>query len=780
MIPTKNSPNSNSAHFDLNTRIVRSPYAGLFLRFGALLVFAGLVAGSLYWSSTASASNNIEPTKKSAGARDEITAPLAVADLSRPTQSRLTNIASMLALPQDPPPPTVTTYAGDCTTGKSVFNVQDSDTTVCAKVTGAQPGWVIIWSNARFISVQNVPVGSGESTFLLSTGSSLGDWRVIAYEPLGGSVYALTSFTVIDAENPSADMSIEKATGSTVSSGGQVVYSLQITNYGPSDASAEITDSIPAGSTFVSLDQLTGPAFTCINPTPGSSSGDSVCSIASLARGESATFLATYEISAPAGTVVFNTASVTSTTPDPNPDNNSSTVELTISATTAETCELDCPANVVVTANTTSEGQPGAFVTYGAASATGNCGAISDSPASGTFFPVGSHVVTSSSTAGPSCTFTVNVVDTAPPTITCPANKTVTVAEGETEATVTTGAPTTTPSGLTVTGVRSDGAALGDPYPLGSTGITWTATDASGRAVSCTQTITVMVSCGTDTENPTITAPDDVTVSTGPNNTGCLVALNESLGQANANDNCAVTVTVSGIPSGNAFPKGTTVLTYTATDPSGNTASDTQSVTVIDDTPPSIAAPPDASYVCPSEVPAAHPSQATRGQVFDEDGNPLPPGPPFDNCGTPTVTVTEASSGAGSAGSPRIITRTFTATDSSGNSASSVQTITVADGIAPTISAPADANYQCASHVPAANPSQAAASDNCAAPTVTVSETNNGGVGSAASPLIITRTFTATDAAGNSASDAQIITVIDTTPPTISCPADIVVDFDGA
>jgi hypothetical protein len=57
-----------------------------------------------------------------------------------------------------------------------------------------------------------------------------------------------------------------------------------------------------------------------------------------------------------------------------------------------------------------------------------------------------------------------------------------------------------------------------------------------------------------------------------------------------------------------------------------------------------------------------------------------------------------------------------------------------------------------------------------------VSETNNGGAGSIASPLIITRTFTATDAATNTASASQTITVIDNTPPSISCPANITVN----
>src|SRR4030095_14187110 len=94
--------------------------------------------------------------------------------------------------------------------------------------------------------------------------------------------------------------------------------------------------------------------------------------------------------------------------------------------------------------------------------------------------------------------------------------------------------------------------------------------------------------------------------------------------------------------------------------------------------------------------------------------------------------------------------------------------VTVNDTQNPTITAPANASYQCASQVPPASPSQATASDNCPGTTVTVSESNNGGAGSPSSPLIITRTFTATDSPGLTASASQTITVIDNTPPVIT------------
>lgn len=775
------------------------------VRASSMIMFIGLLLISSVWISSASLVRKSNP-QPSAATKVPATAT-ANSNASKPAPlPTLANTLKPVSFPmlQLPTPITVTTYAGDCTTPKSVFNVQDTDTTVCAKITGSQPGWIVIWSNAKLEAVQSAPIGAGTNTFTLSAGSNLGDWRVIAFEPFGAAVYGLSTFTVVDAANPRADVSISaSAVTASVPSGDEAVFGLQINNYGPSDADAvTLTSAIPANSTFVSFNQVTGPAFSCTTPTVGDSSGSTSCTIASLGRGETATFLGTYVATGPSGSQITNSGSVASTTPDSTSSNNSSTADMpvkgvsgscTVDCPDDDTCTLVCPVDITATANTTSGGVLGAFVNYGAASGLGNCGSISNSPVSGSFFAVGEHTITSSS-ATASCTFKVTVLDTPAPTITCPPDITVTAADGASEATVSVGSPTSSPSGLTITGVRSDGTPatfdedgneltpavvvpLNAPYPVGSTGILWTATDANGRKASCTQRITVNSFCGANTAAPEVNFPGNISVSTGPGNTGCSVALDDELGQAEQVSGCPVTITIAGLPAGNLFPKGVTTLTYTATDANGRTDTGTQTVTVVDDTAPSIVAPADASYVCASQVPAADPSQAKRGEVLDENGNPLPPGPPFDNCGSPTVTVSETSSGAGSASSPKVITRTFTATDASGNSSSAVQTITVIDPDAPTITAPADATFQCASDVPAANAANATAADNCGSPTVTVSDSNNGGAGSTASPLVITRTFTATDGAGNTASDAQIITVIDNTPPVISCPANIVVNL---
>jgi hypothetical protein len=228
-----------------------------------------------------------------------------------------------------------------------------------------------------------------------------------------------------------------------------------------------------------------------------------------------------------------------------------------------------------------------------------------------------------------------------------------------------------------------------------------------------------------------------------------------------------VTITISGIPAGNSFAPGTYTLTYRATDAAGNFATDTQVVTVIDDTPPIIKAPADATYTCLSEVPAASPSQAhgpvvgPDGQfVRDAGGNLVLTGSPFDNCGV-SVSVSETATGVGSATNPRVITRTYTATDAAGNQASDVQTITVADGTPPTLNVPADVTAYLPLNTTATSMAvtypAATASDNCSG-TVTISYSNPSG--SVFDVGTTTVTVTATDAVGNQTTGTFTVTVL--------------------
>lgn len=70
---------------------------------------------------------------------------------------------------------------------------------------------------------------------------------------------------------------------------------------------------------------------------------------------------------------------------------------------------------------------------------------------------------------------------------------------------------------------------------------------------------------------------------------GPVPATSVNVSEIIALDNCSgVTISRSGLPANNVFPVGQTLITYTATDASGHTASVTQAVTVIDNTPPVI------------------------------------------------------------------------------------------------------------------------------------------------------------------------------------------------
>ncbi len=117
-------------------------------------------------------------------------------------------------------------------------------------------------------------------------------------------------------------------------------------------------------------------------------------------------------------------------------------------------------------------------------------------------------------------------------------------------------------------------------FPLGATVVTWSATDAAGNSASATQTVTVA-----DTTAPAVTAPADVTAEA----TGTLTTV--SIGAATADDlvDGAVAAT-SDAPA--QFPLGATVVTWSATDAAGNSASATQTVTVADTTAPAVTGRP--------------------------------------------------------------------------------------------------------------------------------------------------------------------------------------------
>ncbi|HEX8115633.1 MAG TPA: hypothetical protein VF521_00050, partial [Pyrinomonadaceae bacterium] len=453
----------------------------------------------------------------------------------------------------------VETFDSDCTTPKDAFTLGD---TVCVKAT--EPFAFLLGLRAiNIVGPSNVVRAStvllsAAQTFSFTIPSSsqtvLGDeafdnrglWRVDLSTLSGGRRASV--FFDVSGTTPSADLQlVASLDGSdTVETGDAVSVSVYVFNAGP-DAAADVSVTPPTH---------TGLSLQSFAPVSGSDCGGP-CTLTTLARRDVKQFVATYSVTAATGTKVVAVSTVSSATDDPRPDSNSDSVILNVGAVNPNSvCALTCPADIVATANTTVGGDLGAFVKYSAAGVSGDCGAVSNNPAPDPttglrFFPVGTHTVTSTSeTGGGSCTFSVKVLDTPAPTISCPADKVASDTDSSGDQAVSVGTPTYNASGGgTLSSVRSDDTpavidedgnvvtpavthALTDPYAVGVTSILWKVTDADGRTASCTQKVTVTDNtCGSDTTPPTVVAPDDVTVRTGANNPSCAVVLDDELGQ---------------------------------------------------------------------------------------------------------------------------------------------------------------------------------------------------------------------------------------------------------
>ena len=80
----------------------------------------------------------------------------------------------------------------------------------------------------------------------------------------------------------------------------------------------------------------------------------------------------------------------------------------------AQNCVLTCPSNVLMQAE---QGKGGAVVQYPAVSGNDHCGPITYTPASGSFFRIGSTSVIGITASGQKCSFTVTIADNQPPVL---------------------------------------------------------------------------------------------------------------------------------------------------------------------------------------------------------------------------------------------------------------------------------------------------------------------------------------------------------------------------
>ncbi len=225
----------------------------------------------------------------------------------------------------------------------------------------------------------------------------------------------------------------------------------------------------------------------------------------------------------------------------------------------------NCPTNIVT--NLTGPGCTRA-VSWTPPAATDNCTLSTFSPnfLPGSSFPKGvTTVIYTARDASDNietCSFTVTVNDLIKPIITnCPTNIVTNISGSGCTRAVSWTSPAATDNCASV--AFTPNFLPGSSFPKGITTVIYTATDASGNIETCSFTVTV-----NDNIAPLINCPPEVTITSYDPILQTGIA---TWKVPEATDNCSTISSLIGTADpGDSFPKGMTLITYTATDASGN------------------------------------------------------------------------------------------------------------------------------------------------------------------------------------------------------------------
>src|SRR5205814_2725972 len=156
------------------------------------------------------------------------------------------------------------------------------------------------------------------------------------YPVIAAFALLLSPLLLPAAQAQEADLGVTKTGPDSAAAGSNVTYTIEVTNVGPDDAdNATLSDSLPAGMTFVS--RSTPASWSCTDPGVGNN-GTVNCTNPLFPAGGDDFFTIVVKIDSGAapGTFFFNTATVSTTTFDPNDENNSSGAGTMVSGTTAD------------------------------------------------------------------------------------------------------------------------------------------------------------------------------------------------------------------------------------------------------------------------------------------------------------------------------------------------------------------------------------------------------------------------------------------------------------
>jgi HYR domain/Secretion system C-terminal sorting domain len=410
---------------------------------------------------------------------------------------------------------------------------------------------------------------------------------------------------------------------------------------------------------------------------------------------------------------------------------------------------IACPADIPCVEATSPAG---AVVTYPSVTATDDCNTVTVSSVlpSGSVFPVGVSTVIATATDGSnnlaSCSFTVTVCDRTPPTIQNTPNDIPFV-----EATSPAGAAVyfTNPTATDIV----DGAvsvysvsASGSVFPIGTSTVVSTTTDAHGNTASTSFTVTVC-----DRTPPTIqNTPNDIPCVEATGSAGAVVYFTNPT----ATDIVDGAVSVVSLPaSGSVFPIGISTVVSTAMDAHGNTSSTSFTIAICDRT---------VIFDTPNDIPCVEATSAAGAVVYFTN-----PSATDIVDGAVSVYSVPASGNVFPIGTTTVVS---TATDANGNTATSSFAVTVQPSEAPSITAPTAITSCTGTGIVLGSPFM---SDNCGVPSVSNNAPMTFPIGTT------TVIWTATDNVGNTTTATQSVTVTEPTAHTTTIVACDTYTWDG-
>lgn len=291
--------------------------------------FSGNVTNTASVSSTTAdpnGANNSASATTNVGAQADLSIVKTGPASTTPGQT----VVYTIVVTNNGPSPATSTVVNDATPTGIAFN---SNSGACTTAFPCSLGTLASGQSATITSTYTVPNNYSSATIVNSATASSA-----VNDPTTANNTSMVSTTVAQT----TDLQIAKSGPSTVTAGQNIVYTITVTNLGPSQAASVIVnDNTPAGLTFVS--------------NTGACTGAFPCSLGTLNAGQTATITSTFNVPANySGSTVTNTANVSTTATDSNPSNNSATTTATLVAAADLSIAKSGPASFT----------PGQTVTY--------------------------------------------------------------------------------------------------------------------------------------------------------------------------------------------------------------------------------------------------------------------------------------------------------------------------------------------------------------------------------------------------------------------------------